>query len=123
MIFLSPGKKYHWTFHARDKMRFYGLSESRVKRVLNSPMRVEEGVAPNTVAAMQPNVSMGTKGNEKWKQEIWVMTQTARKTPKGGSSVVKIISAWRYPGVSKLRGAALREAMQKEYRDFTVAGR
>jgi len=39
-------------------MRYYQLSESLVKRVFRHPGRVEEGVAENTVAAMQ---SVGSK--------------------------------------------------------------
>ena len=38
-------KKLEWTRHSRAKMRFYGLSEQRVKRVLHTPKRIEEGVA------------------------------------------------------------------------------
>lgn len=51
-------KKYYWTKHAQEKMRYYQLSESLVKRVFRHPGRVEEGVAENTVAAMQ---SVGSK--------------------------------------------------------------
>ena len=40
----------HWTMHAKDKMRYYKLSESRIKRILNYPKRIEEGIAKNTVA-------------------------------------------------------------------------
>lgn len=124
-MFLSPAKKFHWTYHAHDKMRFYRLSELRVKRVIHSPRRVEEGVAPNTVAMMQPNtVSEGryqASGNEKqgkWKQEIWVMIQ---KTKSRNGQIVKVISAWRYPGVSKLRSATLKDFMKKEYQNFISA--
>ncbi len=39
-----------WTEHARQKMRFYGLSESRLRRVLRHPARVEHGIAPTTPA-------------------------------------------------------------------------
>ncbi len=105
----------HWTYHARDKMRFYRLSEARVKRVLHSPKRVEEGVAPNTVAMMQPNTATGDKGQEKWKQEIWVMAQTAKS---GKGRITKIFSAWRYPGMSKSRSEAIKDLMKKEYQDF-----
>ncbi len=43
-----------WTSHAKAKMNFYKLSEGRVRRVLQTPRRTEEGVAPETVAFMQP---------------------------------------------------------------------
>lgn len=79
--------KYHWTQHCIRKMLFYGLTADRIKRIILSPKRVEEGVAENTVAVMQP---FGTKSKPK---EIWTMYQR-----KGNKKI--IISAWRYPGVS-----------------------
>ncbi len=92
--------KYLWTNHSEHKMKYYGLSQSRVRRVLHSPIRIEEGVAQNTFAAMQP-VSYKTKdGVRTWSQEIWVMA-TNLKSKKSNS--IRIISAWRYPGVSKNR--------------------
>ncbi|MBI4262334.1 hypothetical protein HY624_02305 [Candidatus Uhrbacteria bacterium] len=80
----------HWTKHALEKMRFYGLSEARVKRVLESPERREEGIAENTVACMQPT------GSTKHPTEIWVMV-----TEKKGKR--RLVSAWRYPGRTKPR--------------------
>ncbi len=90
--------KYEWTAHVGDKMRFYGISESLIKRIIRFPKRVEEGIAPQTVAAMQPT------SNKKKPQEIWVMYRTAGK-PRIVAGVrlpprKRIISAWRYPGVS-----------------------
>ncbi len=79
---------FTWTQHVKMKIRFYGLSESRVKRVIRHPDRIEEGVAPFTVACMQ---KAGTLKNP---QEIWSMYQTKTKNQ------VRVISAWRYPGVS-----------------------
>ena len=81
-------KKFYWTKHAKENIRYYGLSENRVKRVFRHPQRVEEGVAENTWAAMQ---SAGSKGHP---YEIWIMYQVKKE-------VVKIISAWRYPGKTK----------------------
>jgi hypothetical protein len=81
--------KYHWTQHVVRKMLFYGLSPERVKRVIRSPKRVEEGIAENTIGVMQP----GT--NIKKPTEVWVMYQLSKKV---GRKI--IISAWRYPGVS-----------------------
>ena len=78
----------YWTGHAKAKMRFYRLSEQRALRVLNSPKRVEEGIAPNTVAIMQPASIKITAGKSVWKQENWVMIQKKGKKNK-------IISAWR----------------------------
>ena len=77
--------KYQWTVHVQDKMRYYGISESLIKRITRFPERKEEGIAPETTAAMKPTSSK--------KQEVWVMyTEVGTKK--------KIISAWRYPGKS-----------------------
>jgi len=113
---LKKSKVLQWTNHAHGKMRYYGLSEQRVRRVLHSPKRIEEGIAPKTVAMMQPNsanskwkiVSSGEKQQrqEIWKYEIWVMIQDA-------GSKRKVISAWRYPGMTK-PGAPLPEAILQE---------
>jgi hypothetical protein len=93
-------------------MRQYGLSEQRVKRVLRNPYRKEKGIVKNTIAVMCP-ASIKIKNSKKvWSQEIWCMFQKVKSrkskvksdlTPtlslsrRGG---IKIISAWRYPGVS-----------------------
>ncbi len=89
-------QKLYWTEHVKAKMRQYGLSPSRVKRVLRFPSRLEEGIAPRTLAGMQK------AGSKKHPYEIWVMYQTKRKK-KGRFDLNKeitIISAWRYPGQS-----------------------
>lgn len=88
--------KFLWTKHAARKMRYYRLSESRVKRTLKNPKRKEEGIAPATIAVMQP-VSPAKKAGE-----IWVMYQTieSRSTNQESRKKIKVISAWRYPGVS-----------------------
>lgn len=84
-----------WTQHAVEKMRFYGLSEARVKRVIENPERREEGIAEDTTACMQ---TMGGKR----KTEIWVMYQ--QKNLKSEIRNLKsIISVWRYPGRTKPR--------------------
>ena len=97
-------------------MRYYGLSENRVLRILRNPKRVESGIAENTTAAMQ------RAGSIKHPYEIWMMHQTKLKRPaspnaslggqraKGKSKKdyllnkekqLVIISAWKYPGVTK----------------------
>lgn len=126
-------------------MAFYRLSEQRVMRVIHSPKRIEEGVAPKTVAMMQP-VSVRTRtetvlseapqrnaernrrmplrfksavpleGNnmkpkESWSQEIWVMVQDLGKQRK-------IISAWRYPGMTRPKSDTAMDALRREYREF-----
>ncbi len=57
---------------------------------MRSPERKEIGIAPRTVAVMQ---RVGTK---KRPTEIWLLYQRYRKK-------LKIISAWRYPGISPVR--------------------
>ncbi len=105
---MKKSVQLQWTLHARAKMNHYRLSPARVRHVLHSPKRVEEGVAPKTVAMMQP-VSMKIVGKkESWTQEVWVMVEDAK-------DVRKVISAWRYPGVTKPRDAAF---LKKEYREF-----
>ena len=126
----------HWTSHSRYKMRFYGLSESRVKRVISFPKRIEEGIAPDTVAMMQ------SAGTEKHPYEIWVMIQETQTNADGTlrhdsgqaqtnaekrisqrksiqetrkSAVTEVISAWRYPGKTK-PGQPLPEEILKEIR-------
>lgn len=96
-----------WTRHAIEKMKQYQLSEGRIRRVLHTPARVEEGIAPRTIAIMQPT------GSVKRPSEIWVMYQTfnskkqnlktRRKSFLGRRTKIKIISVWRYPGRSPLR--------------------
>ena len=71
-------------------MRQYRISEGLVRRIIRSPKRMEEGVAPDTVAVMQP-------AGHKRPYEVWVMYQ---KKPK-----IIVISAWRYPGISPVRAA------------------
>lgn len=103
----------------KDKMVYYGLGEGRIRRVIKNGARREEGVAPNTVAMMQRN------DTPKRKEEIWVMVQENKKstpTPRNGGGrgsdrsvgerlealrlslhkpKMTIISAWRYPGITK----------------------
>jgi len=95
-----------WTKHSMEKMRFYNLSENRLKRVLRNPDRKEAGIAPETLAVMQRT------GTKKHPTEIWMMYQiikskiknpalTGRGSPNRiGRQKLKVISAWRYPGIS-----------------------
>ena len=86
-------------------MRFYGLSVPRVKRVIHSPRRIEEGIAPDTVAYMQ------SAGSEKHPYEIWVMVQDEKEHRK-------VISAWKYPGITK-PGAPLPQAILQEIEEVS----
>lgn len=103
---------FHWTNHARMKMKFYRLSEQRVRSILHSPRRVEQGIAPNTAAAMQ------SAGSKKHPYEIWVMYQNitlkdTNNNTKKREKNIKIISAWRYPGITK-PGEPLPEKILQE---------
>jgi hypothetical protein len=101
MISIPKNKALYWTAHAKAKMGFYKLSPMRVRRVLHSPKRIEEGIAPKTVAMMQAAQS----------HEIWVMFQDG---PRGRT----IISAWRYPGVTKPRDVIVKKMARQEYNEF-----
>lgn len=101
-------KVLHWTNHARAKMRFYGLSEARLRRILHSPKRVEEGIAPKTTAFMQ---SAGSKSRP---YELWAMVQDVGKERE-------IISAWRYPGVTKPKSASVTEGIRVAYNEYMRA--
>lgn len=102
-IVLKKQKLLHWTHHSRNKMRYYRLSETRVKRVLRAPFRTEEGIVPKTVAYMQQ------AGSIKHPSEIWAMVLEEPKSRK-------IITAWRYPGKSPIRNpipfAVLKEVSE-----------
>lgn len=98
-------KKIHWTEHSKIKMRQYGLSKSKLINLLHKPERRELGIVPGTNAVMQTNKQYG-KNNLKlnlsktiWKQrktpgEVWLMYKDVK-------DIRKVISAWRYPGVTK----------------------
>ena len=98
--------KFSWTNHSARKMLQYQLSEARVKRVINNPKRKELGIAPGTIAVMQPNSS-------KHGYEVWVMYQEINSKsqirdpnlPIGMAipNKKRIISTWRYPGISPIR--------------------
>lgn len=79
--------KLSFTLHAKEKMQFYGISESKIKRILRHPDRVEEGIAPGTIAMMKKSLS------KKHPYETWVMYLKE-------NSNLKIISCWKYPGKS-----------------------
>ena len=105
MQFKAPknNERYFWTGHALGKMQYYGLTAQRILRVINRPARVEEGVAEKTTAVMQP-ASVNKK--KTWSSEIWAMYQLA-------DGQYKIISAWRYPGVSPKRNAIPEEIINE----------
>lgn len=113
----TPNEKYQWTFHVHDKMRYYNLSASRIKRVIRHPKRVEEGIARNTIAVMCP-------AETKKYQEIWVLYQIKNHSAGQRTKIVKpkntleagrirIISAWIYPGKSPERNPIPKEILDE----------
>ncbi len=94
--------KYYWTNHIQAKMRQYGISEARVKRILRAPLRTEEGIADGTIAAMQPVSARwdAARGAKVWTQEYWLMYQVRRRRDSALPQF-RLISVWRYPGVTK----------------------
>lgn len=117
-------EKYFWTEHAKFKLKQYGLSQQRIKRVLRNPYRREEGIVKNTVAMMQPVSTRRVDGRETWKQEIWVMVQKGKVTKKERKNItsardfltgkaLKVISAWRYPGVSPKNDPIPEEVLEE----------
>lgn len=117
------------TRHAEFKMKQYGLSAQRVRAVIRNPRRREEGIAKDTVAVMQPPSVKRKDGQETWTQEIWVMFQvqkTVNKKQKTKNSAsgdsryplsvncsLRVISAWRYPGVSPKRNPVPEEILRE----------
>ena len=108
-------KTFYWTLHSKNKMLFYNLSEQRVKRVLNSPERIETGIAPNTLAYMQPVSAKTKNGKKTWSSEIWVMMQ---ETKNNQSKIIKIISAWRYPGKTKPKDEKTINILRQELEEY-----
>ncbi len=131
------------TRHAEYKMKQYGLSMQKVRGVIRRPYRTETGVAAKTIAVMQPvnpkriseifhkSPAHNPVGNEAgkfpsaketWKQEIWVMYQKKIKNKNAKLKMnelslerdeLKIISAWRYPGVSPERNPIPEDILQE----------
>lgn len=97
-------RKLHWTEHVKVKMRQYGLSKQKILSILRKPERAEVGIADGTFAAMRTNkiffkekkvtLSNAWKKPKKAPGEIWIMYIDTNEYRK-------IISAWRYPGISK----------------------
>jgi hypothetical protein len=92
--FPKDDDRFSWTNHIKNKIVQYRFSESRLKRILNNPDRKEEGIALKTLAVMKRN----DRGNKK--EEIWLMYQK-KQSAKNKALKITMISAWRYPGISK----------------------
>ena len=113
MRFPKNSREYHWTSHIKGKMVFYQISEQKIKTILKSPSRKEIGIAPETSAFMKRN------DTPKRKQEIWVMFANNKNSKLEKVSAKTImISAWRYPGISKAGDAIpVPEDILAELRD------
>lgn len=100
----KDNERFRWTNHVVRKMMHYRLTPARVMRIVRAPERIEDGVAPGTVAGMHKS---GSKQNP---TEIWAMWRDDRKKKKtlnpGSLPRKVIITAWRYPGVSPVRDVA-----------------
>jgi hypothetical protein len=72
--------------------------------VRNESNRVRTEVVPAKAGTQ-------VKPKEFWSQEIWVMIQDLGKQRK-------IISAWRYPGMTRPRSMESLDIMRREYREF-----
>lgn len=102
-------KKLFWTQHSQIKMRQYGLSKQKLLGILYRPERKEKGIVPGTAAVMKTNKIFFKEKKitlvKAWQKpkkapgEIWIMYKDVKKRDEG--QVRKIISAWRYPGISK----------------------
>jgi hypothetical protein len=108
-------RKIVWTEHSKIKMKQYGLSVSKLLGILRKPERKEQGIVSGTTAVMKTNLSLkkplpllkkkpafakatAWRSPQKLPGEIWLMYKDRKKD---GENIRKIISAWRYPGVSK----------------------
>jgi len=97
-------KKLFWTEHSKIKMRQYGLSKQKLLGILRNPERKEHGIVPGTTAVMKTNkvffrlrqitIKKAWQAPKKVPGEIWLMFRDIKDARK-------IISAWRYPGISK----------------------
>jgi len=97
-------KPLAWTEHSKIKMRQYGLSQQKILGILRKPERVEQAIVPGLVAAMKTNkiffkekkidIKKALWQPKRAPGEIWVMY-------KENDQERKIVSAWRYPGISK----------------------
>jgi predicted nucleotidyltransferase len=85
-------------------MKQYGLSKSKILGILRKPERKEKAIVPGLIAVMKTNkiffkekrITMSSvwKNPRKAPGEIWIMYKDTK-------DLRKIISAWRYPGITK----------------------
>lgn len=105
-------ERFSWTMHIKNKMLYYHISQAQINRIFRNPERVEEGIAPNTIAAMRTkkkNRSATSKQAGPDQEELWIMyviNQGKKKKSILDKEEIKrgritMISAWRYPGKTK----------------------
>jgi hypothetical protein len=102
-------RKLFWTEHSKIKMKQYGLSKTKLINLILRPERKEQGIVPGTTAVMKTNktffkakqitLANAWQKPKKAPGEIWIMYKDTKKQNEG--NIRKIISAWRYPGISK----------------------
>lgn len=92
-------------------MRQYGLSDSRIKRIIRFPDRIEEGIMENGVACMQK--AGGKKYSEIWVMYLVVGVDSRDVFSDVGKKKIKIITAWRYPGKSPEREPIPQEVLRE----------
>jgi hypothetical protein len=96
--------KVVWTEHSKIKMKQYGLSKQKILSIFHKPERTEQAIVPGLIASMRTNKTFFKEKKvllkDAWKKpkktpgEVWLMY-------KKNKDCTKIISTWRYPGVSK----------------------
>ena len=92
-------------------MRQYGLSKQKLLGILARPERTEQGIVPGTSAVMKTNktffkakqitLKSAWQRPQKAPGEIWIMYRDMKNSSELSGQARRIISAWRYPGVSK----------------------
>ena len=120
-VMMRSEEKYLWTGHSRFKMRQYRLTESRVKRIIRHPVRVEKGILEGAVACMQP--AAGGRYSEIWTMYTPIggrrnpkspaCQSAGRQIPNSKQRKIKIITAWRYPGRSPARDPVPAEILKE----------
>ena len=105
---MAKFKKIFWTEHSKIKMRQYELSKQKLLGILDKPERKEKGIVLGTTAVMKTNkvffkekkiaLSKAWQKPKRAPGEIWIMY---RDVKTGTIIIRRIISAWRYPGISK----------------------
>lgn len=95
-------RKIQWTEHSKIKMRQYGLSMTKLINLIHKPERKEPGIVPGTTAVMKTNKKytvgkiklLSPAKPQKAPGEIWLMYKDVKDERR-------VISAWRYPGITK----------------------